>query len=275
MILGRHIVSRRVAAWQIERFAWLIEQHCPKLGPLRSAFQTYDGEDLCGMPPYDPAAPEAWAQAYFRAFLTRINFPEIPVMLVMRDKVLPKCDDHKELTIPPRNQSHERYYTDQYGRPVIYAEPSKLSIPGYLARRLTVAISDQIQMSTRKSDEISNDKGDELTALTAIFLGLGLVMTSHSRRDDPSVMSSPNIIDSFNRPNESEALFATAIYWSVKGYQHGQALSIHGPNYSLAERKSLDQAYKQLRSYSTDIERLRSMAIKADRITQASVSIRA
>lgn len=259
---SRDIQSQALAKSQLNHFKGLIENHCPKFGPLRSVFQTFENGELAGMPAYDPNHPEGWAQDYLKEFLAGINCADMPITLVLRDKNLPKRDSDKELLSPIYHCHDTRYYTDQYGRPVIYAEPSKLGHLGYLARRLTLAISSQIQLASQTERELSEDDQRHLCQLTAVFLGLSLVLTPSSRSiaTDDAIDNAEE--DNLFRPNETKILFATVLYWRLKGQKYEHAMSLYGDQYNAGARKILKSAFTCLQDFNDEIVSLRQCVIE-------------
>ena len=215
------------------------------------------------MPAYDSRNLDQWAQNYLRAFLARLNCSDMPITLVLRDRTLPKRDSDKELISPSYQDYSDRYYTDQYGRPVLYAEPSKLSRSGYLARRLTIAVSNQIQLSSHTPlSELNEHDKRHLSYLTAVFLGLSLVLTPNSRaqKSDGALEVTPG--DNFSRPDETQILYATAIYWRLKGQTFEHAMSLYSEQYNEKAREILRQAFIQLSEFNAEIEDLRKCLIE-------------
>lgn len=266
MILGRNIVSREDAVWGLERFGWLIENFCPKYGPLRASLTCIKDGEL-SLDHYSAQTNALdWAMACFETIRYQAGMQHWPISFVARDKSLPKRANDSELPeLSGHSGNEDRYYTDELGRPIIYFEPKRIEEPGYITHRAAAMLSGILHRSVEKPADIRKDSNARITAVTAAFLGLGLPIASRGRNKNVIPFNGePKVLDASCRRPGAESIFACAIFLSVKGCDGARAKRLYTTLIDDDIMSDLQDAFAQLRHYKNDISRLRNLAMTTE-----------
>ncbi len=263
MILGKNLVSKYDANWTLERFAWLIKNFSPTYGPLRASLCCIEG-GMMEVEHYPIAAyPEAWAKACFESIKYRAGMGRWPIEFVGLEKDRPRRASDKELpAFGQRQPSLERYYTDAYGRPVIYYEPSRITEPGYITARAARSLAALIHLSASAPEQLQQDNPETINTVTAAFLGLGLPLaySEEARKSREEGV----VIDAFHRIPGAHAIFASAVFLSLKGCDGARAERLYSGLIDDLDLERLQEAFAQLRHFNNDITRLRAQIMGAE-----------
>ncbi|WP_017930354.1 hypothetical protein [Robiginitomaculum antarcticum] len=172
----KYRVGAQNIAWERDYFADLMTQFGDDIGPRHSDLLIPENGFLAAFPQRRMFEGE---KDYVEAFLSdlqgRLNMRHYPIQTTGLERDKPKLAEHRELNKPVHNDALERYYTDIYGRPVAYYEPSRLGEPLYLLCRMSQVLTDIVQMAAVTSANATKKPYRQRTEFIASFLGLGPV----------------------------------------------------------------------------------------------------
>ena len=178
--------------WSKEYFEDLMRQFGKSCGPMTSSLHIPMQGSLVNLPVRSAfESDEQWVSSYCKSLQDMIGMSRYPVKVFALERDQPKLDGHRELSLCRNPDAKERYYTDAYGHPVAYYEPSRLEKPCYLLRRLTDVLSDMLQFGLGTGSESPESCYESRSDLIACFLGLGLVrieLTNDSKDRDLALM---------------------------------------------------------------------------------------
>lgn len=176
--------SAKLSAY-IEIFEWLNAEFGETLGPLWSSLERHDYFDETIFKDItDEASRQRIIQGYSNNLCSRMGLCRWPVQVAILDKEQPALSTHKELDIPQHVMSLERYYTDKWGRPVAYFEPSRLEQPGYVSVRLVTFLAQLIIKSTDNFSVVTQYPYSGLICATAAWLGFGQIISAYGSGND-------------------------------------------------------------------------------------------
>ena len=223
-----------VFARTADSFGNLIRQFGDMCGPLQGSLHIPVDGSLTNLPVRDNfQTDQDWVSAYTQSLQDMVGMSRFPVKVFGLERDQPKMDGHRELTLSRNPDAKERYYTNMYGHPVAYYEPSRLSEPYYLLRRMTDVLSDILHFGSKPDEDIANSSYEDRSDLIAGFLGLGLVRI---KRNDASEI------------RDAALMRSTLLFLRAKKYTVEQIETIYG-NILRREYSGLfDRALSQIKS---------------------------
>ena len=162
--------------WSKEYFKDLVRQFGQSYGPMKNSLHIPMEGSLTNLPVRSAfKSNHDWVTSYCKTLQDMIGMSRYPVKMYALERDQPKLSGHRELSLCRTPDAKERYYTDGYGHPVAYYEPSRLGTPCYLLRRLTDVLSDMLQFGLETSVDSPYNCYESRSDLIACFLGIGLV----------------------------------------------------------------------------------------------------
>lgn len=223
--------------WSIEYFTAIGRQFKGRYGPHHCSLQIPVDGMLPDLPRRENYSKnKEWVSAYMRSLQNSVEMSHLPVQVFGLERNHPKLATHRELPLPGNPDAKERYYTDAYGHPVAYYEPSQLEKRGYLLRRFTDVLSDMIQFGSHPQSQNEHSTYQSRSDIIACFLGLGLVRiegTEASALRDIALMR------------------GTILFLNAKGYGSKSIKSIYGKVLGETYGKLLNMALVQMTTRKT------------------------
>lgn len=252
------LIPAKKARALIDLFEIFVHAFCPDYGPLRSVFQLLTVNDLPNMPKPPifaanssdkTALQDDWSDAYKNILLARTGMSHWDVQLIGMDMPDMKRTKDKEFHFSGQLESHFRYYTDSFGRPVIYFDRSAAAKPSYMAVTLAIGLS-KILLATKPAipHKTTFEQIDIIHSLAAFF-GMGLV---------------PLLDPTLSVNQRKQQVLTSMLYLRLKGYSMAKIKIIYGQQMDSTILEQLEQANHQLSHYAAKIDALRAKAIKAE-----------
>ncbi len=249
---GVGVVSGETGDNIIRVFSWVIETFTQKHGlPENILYPQSEVEFYKNVPPGDHILQTIWAGKRFLHFKDwcgmakwPLSFSEEPDELITRRK---GRTQQNRLTEIHAARHDEKYYVDDYGRPVIYYSEHRLAEPGYINYRIINRLADMLHKTGKKPIFIQETPNRELTMICGAFMGLGHLFCTRNR----------GIRKIFSWDGkENYAAFALAVYLHICGFNKNQALKQFGHLLSIQTKKDLKIAYLQLRLFKPALKDL-------------------
>lgn len=169
-------ISRQDRVWERDCFNDLVTQFGDDFGPRHSDILIPENGFLSAFPQRNTFQNDnEYVQAFMLDLQNRLKMQRYPIQTAGLERHQPKLNEHRELQMPGHCDADERYYTDIYGQPVAYYEPSRLGEPLYLLCRISQVLTDIVHMAASAPSNVLPKTYQERSELIASFLGLGPV----------------------------------------------------------------------------------------------------
>ncbi len=252
---GVGVVSGETGDNIIEVFSWVIGSFSEKHGPPKDILYPQSEVDFYkNVPPGDHILQTIWAGKRFLHFKDwghmgnwPLSFAEEPDELITRRK---GRTQQNRLTEIHAARHDEKYYVDDYGRPVIYYCARQLADPGYINYRIINRLSDMLHKTAPKPIFIQETPNRELTIICGAFMGLGHLFCTRNR----------GIRKVFSWDGkENYAAFTLAVYLHINGFNKTLAFKKFGHLFSIQTKKDLKIAFLQLKFFKPALKDLRQL----------------
>lgn len=230
---GHKYTNASSIEWSVNYFKNLIHQFSERYGPYSGSLHIpVDGSlsDLPERKAFD--TDQAWVNAYIHALQRIVGVTERPIQAFALEGNAAKLDIHQELFMSGTPGKRVPYYTDVYGHPVAYYEPSKLRNPGYILRKMTDILSDILHFASKIELQNEHSHYSARSDMIACYLGLGLVRIENTDASNARDMA---------------LMRGTVLFLVAKGYGFEKIRSIYGKVLSDKYGKLLDVAIIQMR----------------------------
>lgn len=224
----------------LQGFTTLARTFSPEYGPLRSNFWTQNDPDIRD------------AIDSFERLKIGCGLAARPMEAVIREKSLPKRDSDKELH--QMSGVLGRYYTTQFGYPVVYLDPARLNEAGYVNHRSASMLAQQLLIGHEPDLKPMSDWQQSLI-LTASFLGMGLIFASDGALPP--------------MPEQTDPILASALFLAIKGHDASRIALHYKGELDTAMLDNLTLAVEITAQYQDQINTIRSLAMADKQIQTA------
>jgi len=268
---GVGVVSGETGDNIIEVFSWVIEAFTQMHGlPDDILYQQSEVDFYKNVPPGDHILQTIWAGKRFLHFKDWCDMDKWPMSFAEEPDELPTRrkgrTQQNRLTEIHAARHDEKYYVDDYGRPVIYYCARQLPDPGYINYRIINRLADMLHKTGQKPIFIQETPNRELTIICGAFMGFGHLFCTRNR-------GARKLFNWDGR--ENYAAFTLAVYLYICGYNKTRAFKNFGNLFSIQTKKDLKIAFLQLHLFKPALKDLRArldrnVVAKQDKLARAS-----
>ena len=195
-----------------------------------------------------------WIDNLFSSLKAFSNMASWPMSFKPRPEIMPQHDKTKmqkhRLFETYSTHTDEKYFVDEFGRPVFYYEPDQVMQPGYVKIRIITKLSDMLHKTALKPEFIQATPNEDLTVICSSFLGFGHVFCAGQE---------PRKIFSGRPAKDNIAAFSLCVFFQILGLNLSDIQKNYGQYLSENTRANLRAGYKQLESFGNEINELRAL----------------
>jgi len=246
---GHRSVSKDMAEKAIAGFTWLILSFARK-HPFPEGVLYPEAEHvfLNTSPPANKDTQSKWILEHFCLIKTWCNMENWQISFVPEPDETESNNAKQKIKLSHSydNDCDEKYYVDNFGRPVFYYDGSQAMDIGYINFRMTQKLVEQLHKTARKPLNIRVISNQDLYIMCGVFLGFGHI---YCAKDQSKQYEHEHL-------RENIAAFSLAIYFILQGIGKSKALKTYGHLMSKTTKRDLKNAFIQLAEYKEQMQEL-------------------